>query len=125
MRKGKPIYMFRVSGIQLHLWQEEATLIQLSLLNIKKVHKDHYRNVTCDIKNNKIIWIKVKHIQLRKEKRGSMFVKYDFSQEFMEIECTPKTRGKPKKLKTFNELPQKYNRRLAISIAKKEDLLAL
>jgi hypothetical protein len=31
-----------------------------------------------------------------------MFVKYDFSQEFMEIECTPKTRGKPKKLKTFN-----------------------
>ena len=40
-----------------------------------------------------------------------MFVKYDFSQEFMEIECTPKTRGKPKKLKTFNELLQKYNRR--------------
>jgi hypothetical protein len=33
---------------------------------------------------------------------------------------SPKTRGKPKKLKTFNELPQKYNRRLAISIAKKE-----
>jgi hypothetical protein len=40
------------------------------------------------IKNNKIIWNKVKHIQLRKEKPGSMFVKYEFSQEFMEIECT-------------------------------------
>lgn len=59
-------------------------------------------------------------MQLRKEKPGCMIVKYDFSQEFMEIECTPKTRGKPKKLKTFNELPRKYNRRLAISIAKKK-----
>ena len=49
-----------------------------------------------------------------------MFVKYDFSEEFMEIECTPKTRGKPKKLKTFSEFPKKYNRRLAISIAKKK-----
>ena len=78
------------------------------IVDFKKVHKDHYRNVTCDIKNNKIIWNKVKHIQLRKEKPGSMFVKYDFSQEFMEIECTQKTRGKPKKIKTFNELPQKY-----------------
>jgi hypothetical protein len=63
------------------------------IVDFKKVHKDHYRNVTCDIKNNKIIWNKVKHIQLRKEKPGSMFVKYDFSQEFMEIECTPKTKS--------------------------------
>jgi hypothetical protein len=92
------------------------------IVDFKKVHKDHYRNVTCDIKNNKIIWNKVKHIQLRKEKPGSMFVKYDFSEEFMEIECTPKIRGKPKKLKTFSEFPQKYNRRLAISIAKKKTL---
>jgi uncharacterized linocin/CFP29 family protein len=67
------------------------------IVDFKKVHKDHYRNVTCDIKNNKIIWNKVKHIQLRKEKPGSMFVKYDFSQEFMEIEYTPKTRGNQKK----------------------------
>ena len=76
--------------------------------------------MTCDIKNNKIIWNKVKHIQLRKEKPGGMFVKCDFSQEFMEIECTPNTRGKP-----FNELPRKYNRKLAIPIAKKEDFLSL
>jgi hypothetical protein len=40
-----------------------------------------------------------------------MFVKYDFSEEFMEIECTPKTRGKPKKLKTFSE----YNSHLSES----------
>ena len=60
------------------------------IADLTKVHKDHYRNVTCDIKNNKIIWNKVKHIQLRKEEPGSMFVKYDFSQEFMKIESTPK-----------------------------------
>ena len=35
MRKGKLIYMFRVSGIPLRLWQEEATLIQSSLLDIQ------------------------------------------------------------------------------------------
>ena len=44
------------------------------IVDFKKVHKDHYRNVTCDIKNNKIIWNKVKDTQLRKEKPGSMFV---------------------------------------------------
>jgi hypothetical protein len=43
----------------------------------------------------------------------------------MEIECTPKARRKPQKIKIFNELPRKYNRRLAISIAKNEDLLLL
>ena len=32
-------------------------------------------------------------MKLRKEKPGCMIVEYDFSQEFMEIECTPKTRG--------------------------------
>jgi hypothetical protein len=67
-------------------------------------------------------------MQLRKEKPGCMIVKYDFSQEFMEIEYTknksnhlpPKT-----KLKTFNEHPRGYNRRLAISIDTKEDFLSL
>ena len=30
------------------------------IVDFKNVHKDHYRNETCDIKNNKIIWNKVK-----------------------------------------------------------------
>jgi len=54
---------------------------------------------------------------------------YDFSQEFMEIECTPKTKGTTFPLnfffKTFNEHPREYNRRLAISIDTKEDFLSL
>ena len=74
------MYMFRVSGIPIASMArigKPYTVIPVrhpDIVDFKKVHKDHYRNVTCDIKNNKIIWNKVKDIQLRKEKPGSMFV---------------------------------------------------
>jgi hypothetical protein len=74
----------------------------------------------------KINWLKVRWIQVRKEEPRSLFINYSFSPDnFMEIKVQATTRNKGRPSGWLNEIPSCYQAKLPISVEKKKDLISL
>lgn len=98
----------------------------VDFMDLKKLTKENYKNMKVDKEGNRINWLKLKWIQVRKEAPNSLFVNYTFdTSTFKEVRVNiVNTRGRPKAL-TGIELTQRYKGKLPISTAKKTDLLSL
>ena len=94
-----------------------------SFYDLKAYSKANYKNFKTDTEGCRVNWLKVKVLRVCKESAAQIFVKYDFKdEEFKSVNVGISTRGRPKQM---NELHNKYNTKLPISVAKKKDLIDL
>jgi hypothetical protein len=74
----------------------------------------------------RVSWQKVKWIQILKSEPESIFFNYNFNCEnFIQVNVNGNTRKLVRPEKNQDELPLRYSSKLAISAAKKKDLLSL
>ena len=98
----------------------------VDFMDLKKLKKEHFKNMKVDDEGQRINWLKLKWIQVRRDFPNSLFLNYTFDATlFKEVRVTlANTRGRPK-VTTEIKLTQRYKGKLAISTAKKADLLSL
>lgn len=99
------------------------------VVDFKDFVKKHCPNLRVTVSGERINWLQVKWIEVRKENPKSVFVNYSFDTEgFQEINIERTTR---KKGRLYNwpenekELSMCYETKLPISLKKKSDLVAL
>lgn len=100
------------------------------IIDFKDFVKKHCPNLKNSTTGQRINWLKVKWIQVRKECPRSVFVNYTFNpEEFLEINI--QTHGKRKQQKSVkwprndSDLNMCYQSKLPISLKKRNDLLNL
>jgi len=101
------------------------------IIDFKQFVNSHCPNLKNTTNGHRVNWLKVKWIQVRKEKPRSVFVNYTFDPEaFMEVD-TQKSHATRKKQKIDpwpqedSDLTMCYQTKLPISETKKKDLLTL
>ena len=93
------------------------------VLNFKDFVKSCINNIKVGTSKEKINWLKIKWIQVRRDSPRSLFIAYNFDPKLLiEIKVQPGTRAK--NIGTY-ELKQCYTEKLQISSEKKKDLLKL
>ena len=99
------------------------------VVDFKDFVKKHCPNLRISTMGEKINWLQVKWIQVRKESPKSVFVNYSFDpQNFQEINVERTTRKKGRLFKwpeSEKDLTLCYDTKLPISMQKKNDLVAL
>ena len=87
------------------------------ILDLKKLKEKEFRNMKVSKHGERINWLKIKWLQVRKDCPNSLFVNYTFdADEFIEVVARTRKRGK---CGTGLHLSKRYDSKLAISAAKK------
>lgn len=96
------------------------------------IHFKTFASISCpNLKmcslGEKINWMKIRWIQVRKQSPKAIFVNYTFDDdEFRQINVQQtQTRNKRRKFVWMEDIPQLYNEKLPISKLKKKDLLSM
>lgn len=99
------------------------------VIDFKDFVKKHCKNLKITVTGNRVNWLKVKWIQVRKQSPRSVFINYTFENEnFQEIQVQQSTRqqGRSHTWPTCDsDLSLCYKSKLPISVQKKKDLLRL
>lgn len=91
--------------------------------DLKKFANDTFKNFKTTVDGDTVNWLKVKVLKVQKSNPDQILVKYDFDDSnFLCINVKRAQRGRPK---SGDKLPMKYQNKLPISVAKKNDLLDL
>lgn len=96
------------------------------IVNFKEIAKCVLKNTKVDTKGKKVNWLQMKVIEVRKKEPESIFVKYDFDKEYVEVSVSGRSkRSNTEAVQSFDVLPRKYSSKRPISEAKKNDLISL
>ncbi|KAH3698096.1 hypothetical protein DPMN_116022 [Dreissena polymorpha] len=99
-------------------------------MDFKDFVKKHCTNLKTSVTGQRINWLKVKWIQVRRDNQRSVFVNYSFDDnQFQEIQVQKTTRKQKGVHNTWpnreSDLKRCYDTKLPISIQKKNDLVNL
>jgi hypothetical protein len=94
-------------------------------MDFKQFKEKNFGPMKTDVSGEKVNWLKIKWIQIRKDCPDSIFVCHDFDQSRLrEIKITSKTSRRKQKV-SLRHPPQAYKEKVPIYTAKKTDLLSL
>ena len=96
--------------------------------NFKEFVSSSCPNMKIGTEHEKVNWLNLKWIQVRRGNPRSIFINYGFKEKlFIEVnvQVCGKTRTKRKKFPWMDVVPNLYDDKLPISSAKKKDLLSL
>lgn len=98
----------------------------VDIADYKTFSKGHCPNMKISINGERINWLNVKWVQVRRSNPRSIFVNYSFDEiQFAEVKVQSITRNKGRPEQWPVELYSLYKNKLCISDAKKKDLLSL
>ena len=96
------------------------------VMDFKYYVKSSCTNTKRTTANEKVNWLKIKWIQVRRDSPKSLFLNYSFDpQDFMEVEVMTRTRRKTHASTNLQIIPAAYSTKIPISVAKKQDLVKL
>jgi len=96
------------------------------ILDFKFFVKTFCPNFKVCTSGERVNWLKVRWIQVRRDNPQTVFVNYSFNKDsFHEINVQSKTRSKGRPMNCSSDLPLCYQSKIPISEAKKRDLLNL
>ena len=94
------------------------------IMDFKSFSKDQCPNMKCTVDGDRVNWLKVKWIQVRRSDPRSIFLNNTFdTTQFVELKVQSSTRGRPQQWPV--KLAALYTHKLPISEAKKKDLVSL
>ena len=91
-------------------------------LNLKPLTESILPSSAVDTNGKKVEWMKVRWLQVRKSDPQNIHAKYDFDELQFH---TVKTKASRKHICVANPIQRRYNEKLPISSAKKQDLISL